>query len=315
MKIIIGLSTGMLLLCNSVYVYAEQLDQPLANFTWNKFTVDSSLGWFKGKAEERSYSPSQGGRKISQLKWTTDGAAIVKLGVEWEPINVFSIGARGWSTLGNGNAQLKDFDWQTDQRRFTDRSIHNDTTLNFANEVEGHLAGWLFNTEDFKLGMQAGYQWSKFSWKAKGGSYNYNNGADIGEFVHGENIIGYKQSYDMPFIGLIGNYRIGKLEIGGLMKFSDWVNSDDHDNHYKTGMIFETEGEDARYYSYELNLAYYFIPDANLFLNGTWTEYTEAKGKVDIYNVRTNETGQTDSGAGGLKNKFYTFSAGLQYRF
>lgn len=84
----------------------------------------------------------------------------------------------------------------------------------------------------------------------------------------GENIIGYKQSYDMLFIGVIGNYRIGKFEVGGLAKFSDWVNSDDHDNHYKTGMIYETKGEDARYYSYELNLAYYFVPEANVFING-----------------------------------------------
>lgn len=104
----------------------------------------------------------------------------------------------------------------------------------------------------------------------------------------------------MLFIGVVGNYRIGKFEVGCLAELSDWVNSDDHDNHYKTVMIYETKGEDARYYSYNLNLAYYFVPEANVFMNETLTKHTEAKGSVDIYNIETNEARQSAPSAGGL---------------
>ncbi|WP_251268633.1 omptin family outer membrane protease, partial [Enterobacter hormaechei] len=85
------------------------------------------------------------------------------------------------------------------------------------------VQGWLFQDDNYKAGVIAGYQETRFSWTATGGSYNYDNGATTGNFPTGERGIGYSQRFSMPYIGLAGQYRINDFEFNALFKFSDWV--------------------------------------------------------------------------------------------
>lgn len=85
----------------------------------------------------------------------------------------------------------------------------------------------------------AGYQESRYSFTARGGSYIYSSEEgfrdDIGSFPNGERAIGYKQRFKMPYIGLTGSYRYEDFELGGTFKYSGWVESSDNDEHYDPG--------------------------------------------------------------------------------
>ncbi|MBP1398201.1 omptin family outer membrane protease, partial [Yersinia pestis subsp. pestis] len=70
-----------------------------------------------------------------------------------------------------------------------------------------NVKGWLLQDENYKAGITAGYQETRFSWTATGGSYSYNNGAYTGNFPKGVRVIGYNQRFSMPYIGLAGQYR------------------------------------------------------------------------------------------------------------
>ena len=42
----------------------------------------------------------------------------------------------------------------------------------------------------------------------------------------------------MPYIGLVGQYRINDFEFNALFKFSDWVRAHDNDEHYMRDLTF-----------------------------------------------------------------------------
>ncbi len=134
---------------------------------------------------------------------------------------------------------MVDHDWMSsEQPGWTDRSIHPDTSANYANEYDLNVKGWLLQGDNYKAGVTAGYQETRFSWTARGGSYIYDNGRYIGNFPHGVRGIGYSQRFEMPYIGLAGDYRINDFECNVLFKYSDWVNAHDNDEHYMRKLTF-----------------------------------------------------------------------------
>ncbi|MDD0451887.1 omptin family outer membrane protease IcsP, partial [Shigella sonnei] len=86
-----------------------------------------------------------------------------------------SFGVSGWTTLGNQKASMVDKDWNNSNtpQVWTDQSWHPNTHLRDANEFELNLKGWLLNNLDYRLGLIAGYQESRYSFNAMGGSYIY----------------------------------------------------------------------------------------------------------------------------------------------
>ena len=57
----------------------------------------------------------------------------------------------------------------------TDESKHPNTRLNFANEFDLNIKGWLLNQPDYQLGLMAGYRKIVIALQQKGGSYIYSS--------------------------------------------------------------------------------------------------------------------------------------------
>lgn len=55
---------------------------------------------------------------------------------------------------------MVDRDWldTSNPGTWTDESKHPNTRLNFANEFDLNIKGWLLNQPDYQLGLMAGYQ-------------------------------------------------------------------------------------------------------------------------------------------------------------
>ncbi|GAB7397074.1 hypothetical protein OUHCRE2_05300 [Enterobacter asburiae] len=178
------------------------------------------------------------GRKISQLDWKIKNVAILKGDITWDAYSFLTLNARGWTSLASGSGHMDDYDWMNaKQSSWTDHSSHPATNVNYANEYDLNVKGWIFQGDNYKAGVTAGYQETRFSWTATGGTYNYDNGAYQGNFPAGERGIGYSQRFSMPYIGLAGQYRFNDFEFNALFKFSDWVRAHDNDEHYMRDLV------------------------------------------------------------------------------
>ncbi|EGJ4775908.1 omptin family outer membrane protease OmpT [Escherichia coli] len=292
------------------------------SFTPDNINADISLGTLSGKTKERVYLAEEGGRKVSQLDWKFNNAAIIKGAINWDLMPQISIGAAGWTTLGSRGGNMVDQDWMDSSNpgTWTDESRHPDTQLNYANEFDLNIKGWLLNEPNYRLGLMAGYQESRYSFTARGGSYIYSSEEgfrdDIGSFPNGERAIGYKQRFKMPYIGLTGSYRYEDFELGGTFKYSGWVEASDNDEHYDPGkrITYRSKVKDPNYYSVAVNAGYYVTPNAKVYVEGAWNRVTNKKGNTSLYDHNDNTSDYSKNGA-GIENYNFITTAGLKYTF
>ncbi|EFK5801373.1 omptin family outer membrane protease, partial [Escherichia coli] len=261
------------------------------------------------------------GRKVSQLDWKFNNAAIIKGAINWDLMPQVSVGAAGWTTLGQKGGNMIDRDWQDPDKPgiWTDESRHPDTRLNFANEFDLNIKGWLLNESNYRLGLMAGYQESRYSFTARGGSYIYSDEGfrdDIGSIPNGERAIGYKQRFKMPYIGLTGSYRYEDFEFGGTFKYSGWVEASDNDEHYARvkRITYRSNVKDQNYYSIAVNAGYYVTPNAKVYVEGAWNRVTNKKGDTSLYDHNDNTSEYSKNGA-GIENYNFITTAGLKYTF
>ena len=301
-------------------VLSSQAATELDFFTPEKVSTYISLGSLSGKTKERVYLPEERGRKASQLDWKYSNAAILKGAINWELMPWVSVGAGGWTTLDSRGGNMIDQDWMDSSNpgTWTDESRHPNTRLNYANEFDLNFKGWLLNEPDYRLGLMAGYQESRYSFNATGGTYIYSEDGgfrnETGSFPDGEIGIGYKQRFKMPYIGLTGSYRYDNFEFGGAFKYSGWVRSSDNDEHYAREITFRSKVNNQNYYSVAVNAGYYFAANAKVYAEGTWNRVTNKKGDTSLYN-RNDNTSDYSKNRAGIENYNLITTVGLKYTF
>lgn len=165
----------MMIAVFSESVYAEST-LFIPDVSPDSVTTSLSVGVLNGKSRELVYDTDTG-RKLSQLDWKIKNVATLQGDLSWEPYSFMTLEARGWTSLASGSGHMVDHDWMSsEQPGWADRSIHPDTSANYANEYDLNVKGWLLQGDNYKAGVTAGYQETRFSWTARGGSYIYDNG-------------------------------------------------------------------------------------------------------------------------------------------
>ncbi|WP_213989456.1 omptin family outer membrane protease [Sodalis sp. dw_96] len=277
--------------------------------------ASAAMGWLNGESKEFAYD-ARDGYKISELNWTLKNTAIFKGDIAWDATEFLTLNLRGWTTLASSGSKMDDYDWlDRGQSHWTDRSTHPNSRLNHANEFDVNVKGWLLNAPEYRLGTVFGYQQTRFSWTAFGGSFNYKNGTDNGEYAPGARAIGYRQKYFMPYLGVAGMYRYQNVEFNTLLKFSPWVKARDNDEHYMRDITFRHQGKGSRYYSATVDAGYYVTPNTKIYAELSLNKYEENKGS---HTKTCNHCGNKDYFGGnssGMSNTYYTASAGVQYLF
>lgn len=159
------------------------------NFPAESISTSASLGMLSGESKEFVYGMDTG-HTLSQLDWKINNIAIIKAGLSWVLYPFLTLNARGWTSLGSGSGNMDDCDFlDKNQSKWTHRSSHPNTNVNDANEFDLNFKTWFVQSEEYKAGIAAGYQETRFSWIARGRSYNYNNGTDQGYFKLGEAVL------------------------------------------------------------------------------------------------------------------------------
>lgn len=288
------------------------------SFTANNIHMDASLGWLSGKAEENYYDTDTG-QKDDALEWKIKEAPILKMGISWEPMPWITLNAQGWTTLSSRGSTMDEYYWYTDDHPGWDEWDHHpNSSLNYANEFDVNIKGWVLNMPTYRLGGMVGYQQTRFSWTATGGSYQYYDDGDFeyGDYDFGQRYAGYKQKFTVPYLGIVGMYRYQDVEVNALFKFSPWVKARDNDDYYEYDSTYRNRSNNARYYAATVDIGYYLTPNAKIFTAFTWSKHKEGKGgSLEIDHDDGDATDYTAGDAAGIANKTYSVTAGLKYSF
>jgi plasminogen activator len=284
-----------------------------ATYTNDRLSLNGSIGYLAGKSQEYVYDRNTG-HKISQLNWRIKGDAVIKGEANYKLRPWLDANAQGWITLATGKAVMDDYDWLVPgQRHWSHWSHHNDTDLRQGNEFDLSLRAWFLQKPNYQLAGLIGYQRTLFSFLAKGGCYNYDNGNSIGCFADDEKGIGYKQTFKTPYLGIAGKYLVNAFEINGLFKFSNEVNARDVDQHFQRNLTFKEGSNQFKFYNLTVNTGYHVKPHIKLFAEGDFNYFPHKKTSTSIRDNSSGEMTFEGSGSSGLNNKYLIISLGVQY--
>ncbi|MEW5562015.1 omptin family outer membrane protease [Enterobacter asburiae] len=308
-------SASSALFAQSTYLSGEQ-----TRYQHDGLTLSTSLGYLGGKAKENVYGD---GRQLSQVDWKIKNAAIIKGQLNYDLLPWLSLNAQGWTTLAKGSSHMDDYDWfNPDSSSPSEHSV-SPTRLNYANQYDLSVRGWVMNEPTFKFGPMAGFQQSRYSFTAHDGSYNYSGRNDDGTInpdlprlqgTFNGPVIGYKQTFSAPYIGLAGFYTVGKFEFSGLVKYSNWVKAKDYDMHYLRATDFQSEAHNGRLWGAEITAGYNVTPVAQVYVEANYSRFTQARGDMVVRDYNAGEE-SVNSNAEGIENRTYSYMMGVKYVF
>ncbi|CNI69791.1 omptin family outer membrane protease [Yersinia vastinensis] len=276
----------------------------------NNVIVSTSLGLLNSESREFVYNVPGNGRKLSQLDWKAKNTPIIKAEVSWNFLSRLTLSARGWSTLTSSHGLMDDYDWlNSKQTQWSHWSHHEKSNLNYANEMDVNAKFWFLQQHNYRISLMYGYQRYNNSWTAYGGHSNYTKPQP--DEVAG---LGYKQKFDMPYVGLASHYRYQDYEFNTLVKYSRWVNAQGHDEHYLRNLSFKDSSKKSRYYGIVINAGYYITNNTKLLIEAAWNRYSEGKGGTQILDRTTGASAKFSEGS-GISHQNQSISVGLQYTF
>lgn len=283
-------------------------------------SVDLSmgLGLLNGRSQEKVYDD---GEKLSQLTWDMKQVPTLHLGLAFHPLDWLSYDLRGWTRISDGNSHMKDYDWISDEDvGWTHYSNHPKTRLKNAWQLEFAATAWALKREDVALGVMAGYQRSRFDWDSKGGSYIYssdNGFRDLeGNFPGGEKAISYQQTYDTPYLGLVGLYNLKNWTLESRFKYSQWVRARDFDTHHMRDLTFSgSNGNTGRMQSLALGLTYNVNPQLSVKAGIDHQVYTSTKGSTLIKHTPSGDSLRTEPKSTAQSNRTTMTTLAVAYQF
>ena len=269
-------------------------------FELGSIEMNLGVGVLNGQAREKVFRPDNG-KKMSQLNWDMKQVPTLHLGLTYYPAQWLSLDLRGWTADTKGNSHMKDYDWlKDDHKSWSDYSDHPDTRVEKAWQAEIAGTAWLFRNEHAAIGATIGYQRSLYGWDSRGGRYTYSSDAGYrdmsGKFPDAEKGIGYEQTYDTPYVGLVGLLHFRDWSLEGRFKHSQWVRARDVDQHYLRDTTFTRhDGNSGRMQSFALALSYRFNPQLSMKAGVDHQVYAESRGSMA---VEDRAEGQTDHYSG-----------------
>ena len=283
-----------------------------------EFTLGAGL--LNGEAEEKVYDVDNGA-KVSQLDWQLKQVPTLHLGLSWHPLRWLTLDARGWTQIAKGDSHMKDYDWLgEDDQSWTDYSDHPDTRVQKAWQAEVAATVWALKRDDLALGAVLAYQHSELGWQSRGGSYTYSSDygyRDLsGEFERGEKGITYQQTYQTPYVGLVGLYSLGNWTLESRVKHSQWVKARDHDQHHMRSLTFSgNHGNRGRMQSLSLGLSYRINPQFSVKAGVDYQVYAEAKGSTRVKHNAGGQSLNIDGKSGSQASRTVLSNLALSYQF
>ena len=309
---------GMVAVGQEALANAQMTDEQ--RFQLGSLEVSVGMGVLSGKAEEKAYD-GETGEKISQLDWDIKQATTLHLGLTYYPLEWLSLDVGGWTRVAGGNSHMKDYDWMGDEGEgWSHYSDHPDTRLDKAWQAEASATAWALKRDDLALGVMIGYQRSQLGWESRGGRYTYSSEGDYrddtGAFLRDTKVIGYQQTYDTPYVGLVGRYTLQDWTLESRFKYSQWVKGKSYDQHYLRDLTFTgNNGNSGQMQSLSVALTYRVDPQLSIKAGIDYQVYAEAKGSVVARHVPTGASHRFEGNSGSQAARTVLSNVALTYQF
>ncbi|MDX9800248.1 MAG: omptin family outer membrane protease [Spirochaetia bacterium] len=285
-------------------------------------SVHFQSGILKGTANEYVYN---GDHTLSRLIWEIDNLFMAGGGFSINKNGLISMHADLWLKMMDGSGEMDDYDWFVEDLPWTHWSHHSDTTVTKATILDlcFEFKPDYFQYDYFGLSGFTGYRFSYFKWEARGGSYIYSstNAAKTeltgfrdltGEFEDGEPAISYRQTYNLPYLGLgiegrFGNFHLSSKLSGSLFVFGKAV-----DNHHMRDFTTYAYFYMGRMFSSDLSAEYFFTKHSAFKASFSYSVYGNLRGDTEYHSDGSVDIYKNSEGA---DFKSTMFSVSYQHSF
>ena len=279
----------------------------------DRLSAEGYLGYMSGESRELVYGQTG---KTSQLNWTIDKAAIVGGRLDYAATGWLSLGLGGWTSFASDNSMV-DYDWLLDDRDgWSDRSVHPNTSLERAFEVDLSAEGRITEWRGFQLNGLLGYQVRNFKWQASDGDYTYTTTRfrdTEGEF-RGP-MVDYQQWWRTPYVGLTAGYALPGWRLTGKVIASPFAQVSDNDLHIENQQLFSGNFSDTQMAALTLRAEHDLTESLMLTGMANYQKFWEARGDMTVTNVAFPEFKTILQDGAGASNETLILSLGLAYRF
>ncbi len=278
-----------------LYTWAQVLlpSADKKNIDIGDISVHLNAGMLIGTANEYVYS---GDYTLSRLIWEIDNLYMAGGGFSLNKNGLISMQADLWLKVMDGSGVMDDYDWLAGDLPWTHWSHHPDTAV-----TKGTIFDLCFEIAPDRLKYEylgfsgfAGYRFSDFKWESRGGSYIYSSvneaGTELtgfrnlsGDFKDGEPAISYRQTYNLPYLGLgavgrLGNFRLAAKLIGSLFVFGKAV-----DNHHMRDMVTYAWFNWGQMFSSDLSAQYSITQHSALKAAFSYSAYGKLRGDTEYH--------------------------------
>lgn len=212
----------------------------------NFFSIGASVGQVAGSGSERVYHYPLGEKTLlSDLKWDFKDVTIAGVTASTGFGDRYIVNIGFWSAIRGGSGLMVDHDWLSsepvakavapDDGNWTHESRHPDTSLDGGTMLDLSVSFLALRVRPFSLRGMLGYKRDAWSWSARGGTYVYSEQEyrdSTGSFQPGVQVIEYKQTYSIPYLGVGANWttRAFLADIHLLASPAVWASDTDYHN-------------------------------------------------------------------------------------
>jgi outer membrane protease len=283
--------------------------------------VTLGVGHLQASAKEFVYGgPGPGDGQLSQLNWNSSHAVALQLGLSQEifpRLALFTNAVYGYE----GHSEMVDYDWLGLDVNWTDRSQHDDTSLEHYFQGDIGLSYTLLDWPSFQFALRAGFRYTDIAWAAHGGSYIYSTlppftfRDDRGHFPDGQLGIAYRQQFPGVFLGPQIAWSLGRwtLRGGGLAGMT--ISASDRDRHWASDSIFVEEFDQQAFFGANLGVDYTLKNALTLFLEGCYDKYPVMKGSMEHTDLTTQSSTLLGGASAGASLETWQIRGGAKIAF
>lgn len=289
-------------------------DQPASPVS---FSVDLGAGYLSGESKELVYWPNQNNHKASELIWEIEDLYMIGFGASLKVRNWMSVNFAGWVKATDGEGSMDDYDWSNVGGDWTDWSRHENTDVTEGSILDLNAEFAFLRTDNVALKGIVGYKRDNFAWEASGGQYTYSEEGfrdTRGTFSNNLSVIGYEQTFTVPYIGVGFAAKFNALELSGRFVYSPLAEGEATDNHYLRNLVTYDEGEEGEFFGLDVAGTFSFTDHLALKLGYSYQRYDEMQGDSEWEYRDEGVVYYFEDGA-GMSQTSSLFKVVMQYTF
>jgi plasminogen activator len=318
-----GVAFGLVVMLAAPAAFAQSVNATRsATQTINdRLTVEVYGGYLVGQSRELVFdAPS--GRKVSELFWKIQGAAVVGGEIQVKPLEWLTVRVNGWTSIDGGKNKMQDYDWliapYTD---WSDLSEHPDTRLKQSYQLDASVAvrvaefGRTPQFDAASISVIGGFRWFSVGWVSYGGSFTQSSDPgfrDVTGTFAPSPVITYRQWMDTPYLGLGGSIAKERFRLHGEVIGSLWAFGHDRDDHHLRSTLFEDRFANMAMVGTKVGLDYKIDRRIALIGRFEYQQYFEKKGSSTSLNYGNGTFTNSGPNSAGMDHYSMLFSLGLK---